>query len=180
MAATTLVQYVAIRRDLLKVLKWPVGAVITQACHACSAVVHIFHDDENTQAYLADIDRMHKIIVEVTTSCNSAYKHFIFYVLILRKNLVFQWRTSFCLIANQFFDLHRVPAVATCHNNNNINNNNIIYILYYNILYNIIYYNIIYIFVPSYNNHWQWAIKSKKKTCTNHNVQLIGSVALYR
>ena len=59
-------QYVAIRRDLLKVLKWPIGAVITQACHGCSAALHIFRDDPHTVAYLADLDRMHKVVVEVS------------------------------------------------------------------------------------------------------------------
>jgi peptidyl-tRNA hydrolase len=63
--AATLVQYVVVRKDLLKVLKWSLGAIITQACHACSAVIHIHHDDSNTQAYLADVDHMHKIILEV-------------------------------------------------------------------------------------------------------------------
>jgi Peptidyl-tRNA hydrolase PTH2 len=65
MDATTLIQYIALRGDLLKILKWPVGAVVTQACHASSAVTHMFHDDPNMQAYLADIDRMHKVVVEV-------------------------------------------------------------------------------------------------------------------
>lgn len=60
-----IVQYVLIRRDLLKSLMWPVGAVIAQACHACTAAIHLFYDDPNTKDYLKDLDNMHKIILEV-------------------------------------------------------------------------------------------------------------------
>ena len=60
-----MVQYVVVRSDLLHTLNWPVGAVITQACHACSAVIHMFHDDPNTQAYLVDLDNMHKVVLQV-------------------------------------------------------------------------------------------------------------------
>lgn len=60
------VQYVIVRGDLIKTLKWPVGAVIAQACHACTAVTHLYHDDSHTQTYLADLDNMHKIIIEVS------------------------------------------------------------------------------------------------------------------
>lgn len=62
-----LVQYVAVRKDLLTALKWPVGAVITQACHATAAVLHIFQNDPNTVEYMADLDRMHKVVLEVAT-----------------------------------------------------------------------------------------------------------------
>ena len=63
-----LVQYVVVRSDLLHVLKWPFGAVITQACHASSAVLHRFYTDPNTQAYLSDIDQMHKVVLQVRIS----------------------------------------------------------------------------------------------------------------
>lgn len=59
------VQYVLVRGDLIKSLNWPVGAVIAQACHACSAVLHMFYNDPETQNYLQDLDHMHKIILEV-------------------------------------------------------------------------------------------------------------------
>ena len=42
----TLVQYVVVRGDLLRKLGWPVGAVIAQACHACTAATHAFRDDD--------------------------------------------------------------------------------------------------------------------------------------
>ena len=62
-----IVQYVVVRGDLLKTLKWPVGALITQGCHACSAVMHIYHDDANTVEYVKNLDSMHKIVLEVRT-----------------------------------------------------------------------------------------------------------------
>lgn len=64
--AAPIVQYVVVRRDLISSLKWPVGAVIAQACHACSAVMHTFYHDEHTKNYLADLDRMHKVVLEVS------------------------------------------------------------------------------------------------------------------
>ncbi len=74
-----MIQYVVVRGDLLKVLKWPVGALIAQACHACSAVIHLFHEDPNTVEYTKDLDRMHKVILEVR---NPAQKF-------LKKSLIF-------------------------------------------------------------------------------------------
>ena len=62
-----MVQYVVVRGDLLKALKWPVGAVIAQACHACSAVMHLYHDDPSTVEYVKNLDSMHKIVLEVRT-----------------------------------------------------------------------------------------------------------------
>ncbi|KAJ8960625.1 hypothetical protein NQ318_013917 [Aromia moschata] len=66
MSSSTIIQYVVVRGDLLKELKWPVGAVIAQACHAVSAVTHLFHDDDATQEYLKDLDNMHKVVLEAT------------------------------------------------------------------------------------------------------------------
>lgn len=62
-AGLNLVQYIAIRGDLID--KWPMGAVIAQACHASSAVLHMFRDDSHTQHYLADLDTMHKVVLRV-------------------------------------------------------------------------------------------------------------------
>lgn len=64
MSSSGIVQYVVVRSDLLKELKWPVGAVITQACHAVTAVTHLFYSDEHTQAYLNDLDNMHKVVLQ--------------------------------------------------------------------------------------------------------------------
>ena len=62
-AGLNLVQYIAVRGDLVD--KWPLGAIIAQACHASSAALHIFKDDNSTQQYLADLDRMHKVVLRV-------------------------------------------------------------------------------------------------------------------
>lgn len=63
--ASQIVQYVVVRGDLLKTMNWPTGAIIAQACHACSAVTHLFHDDEHMKTYLSDLDNMHKVVLEV-------------------------------------------------------------------------------------------------------------------
>ena len=60
-----LVQYVVVRGDLYKKLKWPIGALIAQACHACSAVIYLFKEDPNVVQYTSDIDHMHKVVLEV-------------------------------------------------------------------------------------------------------------------
>lgn len=65
MTQSIIVQYVIVRGDLLKVLNWPVGAVIAQCCHATTAVSHIFRKDEITQKYFEDLDNMHKVVLEV-------------------------------------------------------------------------------------------------------------------
>lgn len=62
-ASTVLVQYIAVRGDLIG--KWPMGAIIAQACHASTAVLHMFQDDQNSLQYLSDLDRMHKIVLKV-------------------------------------------------------------------------------------------------------------------
>lgn len=61
---STIVQYVVVRGDLLKELKWPVGAVLAQACHAVTAVTHLFYEDDQTKLYLSDLDNMHKVVLE--------------------------------------------------------------------------------------------------------------------
>ena len=60
-----MVQYVVVRSDLISALKWPIGAVIAQACHAATAVIHLYHDDENTKTYTANLDSMHKVVLQV-------------------------------------------------------------------------------------------------------------------
>lgn len=61
-----IIQYVVVRGDLSKAMGWPLGAVVAQACHACTAVTHLFYNDAHTQAYLADLDNMHKVVLEVS------------------------------------------------------------------------------------------------------------------
>ena len=87
--ASTIVQYVVVRGDLLtKQVKsnahfikifskliaiyiaqaWPIGAVIAQACHAATAAIHLNYQDESTQKYLGDLDNMHKVVLEVVNA----------------------------------------------------------------------------------------------------------------
>lgn len=62
---TRLVQYVVVRSDLVHKLSWPLGAVITQACHAATAAIHLHYGDSDTQQYLAELDSMHKVVLGV-------------------------------------------------------------------------------------------------------------------
>lgn len=66
MSSDKIVQYVVVRGDLLRTMNWPVGAVLAQACHAVTAVTHLFYTDKSTQKYLEDLDNMHKIVLEVS------------------------------------------------------------------------------------------------------------------
>lgn len=59
------VQYLIVRGDLIKTLKWPVGALIAQACHASTAAMHLFYSDAHTVEYLENLDNMHKVVLEV-------------------------------------------------------------------------------------------------------------------
>jgi len=38
---------------------------MAQACHAATAAIHLFYGDESVQQYLADLDNMHKVVLEV-------------------------------------------------------------------------------------------------------------------
>lgn len=80
--SNTVVQYIIVRSDLLRDLAWSVGSLLAQACHASSAVLHLYKDDEYTKKYLADLDNMHKVVLEV-----SNLKHlivFIFYTYLVK------------------------------------------------------------------------------------------------
>ncbi|KAI3636972.1 hypothetical protein MIR68_005239 [Amoeboaphelidium protococcarum] len=57
--------YIIVRRDLSKMLKWPGGAVIAQACHASTLALHQFKDDSNTSEYLKDAQNMHKVVLQI-------------------------------------------------------------------------------------------------------------------
>jgi len=65
-AASTIVQYVVVRTDLVTSLGWPLGALIAQGCHATSAVAHLFAQDPQTQQYFADLDNMHKVVLGIS------------------------------------------------------------------------------------------------------------------
>ncbi|KAH8290038.1 hypothetical protein KR093_007666 [Drosophila rubida] len=61
---SNIVQYIVVRSDLRNTLNWPLGAVIAQCCHATAAVMSLHVEDEETQAYLKDLDNMHKVVLE--------------------------------------------------------------------------------------------------------------------
>ncbi|XP_013192371.2 putative peptidyl-tRNA hydrolase PTRHD1 [Amyelois transitella] len=63
--SSQIVQYVLLRSDLLKDLGWSIGALVAQACHASTAVLHLYREDEDTMKYLDDLDNMHKVVLEV-------------------------------------------------------------------------------------------------------------------
>ena len=64
-APDTLVQYVVVRKDLSKT--WPLGSIITQACHASCAALWLSRDTANTQAYCKEdqLDHMTKVTLEI-------------------------------------------------------------------------------------------------------------------
>lgn len=66
MKMSTIVQYVLLRSDLLKELGWSIGALVAQACHASTAVLHLYREDDHTMQYLSDLDNMHKVVLEVS------------------------------------------------------------------------------------------------------------------
>jgi peptidyl-tRNA hydrolase len=56
--------YVVIRKDLSKVLKWPIGAIINQACHAVTSVVNEFYEDKDMKEYLNNLSTMRKVTLQ--------------------------------------------------------------------------------------------------------------------
>ena len=60
-----LVQHIVVRSDLRTSLGWTLGSVIAQACHASIAAIFAHRDDPSVVEYLAALERMHKVVVEV-------------------------------------------------------------------------------------------------------------------
>jgi len=57
--------YILLRKDLLTELKWPIGAVATQAAHAASACIWTFRDDPDVMAYMKDLEHMRKVTLAI-------------------------------------------------------------------------------------------------------------------
>jgi len=57
-------QYIVLRKDLWKDLKWPLGSVVAQACHAATSALWLSREDSTTKEYCSptNIDNMHKVI----------------------------------------------------------------------------------------------------------------------
>ncbi|KAI8612036.1 putative peptidyl-tRNA hydrolase PTRHD1 [Chytriomyces sp. MP71] len=57
--------FIIIRKDLSKApLNWPTGAVIGNAAHAATAVLHKYRHEERTIKYLEDMESMRKVVLE--------------------------------------------------------------------------------------------------------------------
>ena len=52
-------QYVVIRKDL----KWPLGSIVSQGCHACTSVVFQNLENERIKKYFANISSLHKVVL---------------------------------------------------------------------------------------------------------------------
>ena len=61
----TIVQYILLRRDLKKMKNYNDGAIISQACHASTAILYQTINDDLTKSYFNDLERMHKIVLSV-------------------------------------------------------------------------------------------------------------------
>lgn len=62
-----IVQYIVLRKDLVEALKWPLGSVISQGCHAAVAAIILHKDNPSTAEYcgLENLDSMHTVTLEV-------------------------------------------------------------------------------------------------------------------
>eukprot|EP00127_Corallochytrium_limacisporum_P002205 Clim_evm99s108 gene=Clim_evmTU99s108 len=71
--AVQLVQYVVVRKDLIAgELKWPVGALLAQACHATTAALAKYREHPETEAYIApdNLAHMRKIVLSIESEEN--------------------------------------------------------------------------------------------------------------
>ncbi|KAI8997459.1 peptidyl-tRNA hydrolase II domain-containing protein [Pilobolus umbonatus] len=59
-----LTMFIVVRKDLAKSGQWNTGSLMTQACHAATAILHITREDKNTKEYLSQLDSMHKVVLE--------------------------------------------------------------------------------------------------------------------
>ncbi|XP_026641677.1 putative peptidyl-tRNA hydrolase PTRHD1 isoform X2 [Microtus ochrogaster] len=63
-----LVQYLVLRKDLSQApFSWPTGALVAQACHAATAALHLHREHPHTVAYLRELGRMRKVVLEGMT-----------------------------------------------------------------------------------------------------------------
>ncbi|ORX93724.1 peptidyl-tRNA hydrolase II [Basidiobolus meristosporus CBS 931.73] len=68
--AEPLCMFVVVRKDLVKSLGWPLGSILTQACHASTAALWTYREDPRTKEYVSNLDGMHKVVLE-TKNLNS-------------------------------------------------------------------------------------------------------------
>eukprot|EP01100_Stratorugosa_tubuloviscum_P013580 TRINITY_DN689_c0_g1_i1.p1 TRINITY_DN689_c0_g1~~TRINITY_DN689_c0_g1_i1.p1 ORF type:complete len:123 (-),score=48.55 TRINITY_DN689_c0_g1_i1:191-559(-) len=67
MSTGALYQYIIVRRDLIQALNWNTGSVIAQACHASTAALWMFRNEQRVQSYLSleNLASMHKVVLEI-------------------------------------------------------------------------------------------------------------------
>ncbi|EIN06795.1 peptidyl-tRNA hydrolase II [Punctularia strigosozonata HHB-11173 SS5] len=62
-----LIMQIIVRRDLLDKEGWGLGPLMAQTAHATAAVLHETRENPNTQAYLADLKGMRKIVMQTSS-----------------------------------------------------------------------------------------------------------------
>ncbi|KAH0481886.1 MAG: hypothetical protein KVP17_005308 [Porospora cf. gigantea B] len=60
-----LTQYIVVNSSIRS---WPIGPIVAQGAHASVAVLHEHAEHENVKAYLSDLDRMTKVVLEVKST----------------------------------------------------------------------------------------------------------------
>ncbi|KAI9227396.1 MAG: peptidyl-tRNA hydrolase II domain-containing protein [Piptocephalis tieghemiana] len=68
-----LTMFIILRKDLVDKEGWPVGAMMTQACHAATAALWSFRDQPQSIQYLQDIPNMTKVTLEVKSLTDFNY-----------------------------------------------------------------------------------------------------------
>lgn len=63
--SSPLIQYIVLRRDLLDTLKWPIGALVAQGCHASVAALEKFRGVAETSQYLNNAEQMRKVVLAI-------------------------------------------------------------------------------------------------------------------
>ncbi|RKP13319.1 peptidyl-tRNA hydrolase II domain-containing protein [Piptocephalis cylindrospora] len=72
-SAERLTMFIILRKDLVEKEGWPIGAMMTQACHAATAALWTFRDQPQTIQYLQDIPNMTKVTLEVKSLTDLNY-----------------------------------------------------------------------------------------------------------
>lgn len=71
--ASKIIQYIIVNGEITNALRWPLGRVIAQCCHATAAVNQLYCDDIDTRRYFRDLDDMPKALVQVTSKTRSSH-----------------------------------------------------------------------------------------------------------
>ncbi|KAJ1735824.1 hypothetical protein LPJ61_000330 [Coemansia biformis] len=55
--------FIVMRKDLAKVLQWPLGSIVAQGSHAAVAAIWKYRDDARVKEYTGSLDSMHKVVL---------------------------------------------------------------------------------------------------------------------